>query len=284
MKIAITGCDGFVGKRLVRRLTDSGLTVIRIDLNYGFDITDFNQLEGIEPFDILIHLAARSFVPDSYRDPRNFYRVNVSGTLNVLELCRKFKAKMIFTSSYVYGIPRYLPIDEKHPLEALNPYAQSKVMGEELCQAYHRDFNLNVIVLRPFNIYGPGQNKNFLIPTILRQAKTGKIVLKDPKPKRDMVFIDDHIEAYIKAINYNFAGFDVFNIGSGQSYSVREIAETAAEILPQAIEIEFSGEQRKTEIPETLADIKKIRTVLGWKPAFSLQEGLQKILAEENSK
>ena len=278
MRIAITGCEGFVGKKLTGRVREKGHEVLKIDFAYGFDVTDFESLKNIGDFDVLIHLAAKTFVPDSFRKPRTFYQTNVTGTLNVLELCRRYNARIIYTSTYVYGIPKYLPIDEKHPLEALNPYTQSKIMGEELCRAYHRDFGLNVVILRPFNIYGPGQNESFLIPTILRQAKSGKIILKDPRPRRDLVYIDDNIDAYIKMIEYNDKGFDIFNVGSGKNYSVQEIVDMLISLFPNKIHVEYRGATRKAEIPETLADINKITLGLGWTPRTGLKEGLKAIL------
>ncbi|HID39665.1 MAG TPA: NAD-dependent epimerase/dehydratase family protein, partial [Calditrichaeota bacterium] len=280
MKIAITGCDGFVGKKLTAKLEKNGYDIAKIDLAYGFDVTDFNGLESIERFDLLIHLAARIFVPDSFRNPRALYHTNVNGTLNVLEICRKYQARIVFTSTYVYGIPEYLPIDEQHPLAALNPYTQSKLMGEELCRAYQRDFGLNVVILRPFNIYGPGQNERFLIPTIIAQAKNGKINLQNPRPKRDLIYIDDLVDAYVKTVEWEFSGLEIFNIGSGRSYSVRDIVRTIINQLPKKVEIEFSGEERPAEIPETLAGIDKIKTKLHWLPRVSFTEGIRKTIEQ----
>ena len=223
MIIVVTGSKGFVGRYLTRALLDKGYKVIEIDLISGFDITNWSEVKDIPRFDVLIHLAAKSFVPDSFINPSSFYKTNFLGTLNALELCKKYKAKMVYASSYVYGKPNYLPIDESHQVNAFNPYAQSKIIGEHLCKGYNRDFGIPVIILRPFNIFGFGQNYNFLIPSIIKQAKSGKILLKDPEPKRDFIYIDDMIEAYIKCIEYNDSSFEIFNIGFGKSYSVKEI-------------------------------------------------------------
>ena len=112
MKVAITGSRGFVGKVLVQELLKQNVQIIEIDFETGYDLLDWESLGKIEPFDALVHLAAKSFVPDSFKNPASFYENNIVGTLNALELCRKHKAKMIYTSSYVYGTPEYLPIDE----------------------------------------------------------------------------------------------------------------------------------------------------------------------------
>jgi len=275
MKIAVTGSSGFVGSHLVEKLIKLGTDMICLDIRDGIDITDWNQIKDTEKFDVLIHLAAKSYVPDSYKLPRNFYYTNIIGTLNALELCRIHKAKMIYTSSYVYGSPQYLPIDEKHPIAVFNPYAQSKIIGEQICNSYNKIFNVSVVILRPFNIYGPGQDSKFLIPSIIKQAKLGKLLLKDPKPKRDFIYIDDMIEAYIKCIEYNDSSFEIFNIGFGKSYSVKEIAEMIANKFGQEKDINFTSEKRKDEIINTVADITKAKHLLNWTPNISLKKGLK---------
>lgn len=277
-RIVVTGSSGFVGSRLLERLRKLGASLITIDIKNGTDITDWKQIRKIDNFFLLFHLAARTFVPDSFKYPRNFYHTNILGTINALDLCRINKAKMVFTSSYVYGNPNYLPVDEKHPVVPFNPYANTKIIGEQICKNYNRNFNLPIIILRPFNIYGPGQNKKFLIPSIIKQAIAKKVLLKDPKPKRDMLFVDDLIEAYIKTINYDKNTYDVFNIGSGKSYSVEEICHTVIKNINPNIEVTFEGKRRKDEIENTLADISKAKKLLNWSPKISLEEGIKQCI------
>jgi nucleoside-diphosphate-sugar epimerase len=274
MKIALTGSEGFIGNYLIQRLAQAAKDIIKIDFKYGYDITDIKSLESVPDFDVMVHLAAKSFVPESYKNPRDFYNVNVMGTLNTLELCRKNNAKMIFTSSYVYGTPQYLPIDENHPLQAFNPYAQSKIIGEQLCQGYRRDFGMNIIIIRPFNIYGAGQNENFLIPSIITQAKSGIINLHDPKPKRDFVYIKDLADAYLKAINYEDNNIQVFNLGSGVSHSIFDIIELVKSHFKTEIKVNFSNKIRKNEINDTVADISRAKKWLNWQPQYTLSDGL----------
>jgi len=278
MKIAVTGSSGFVGRRLVRKLRELNHRVIEIDRGTGYNITLFEQLRNVEEFDILIHLAALTFVPHSYKNPRDFYETNVLGTLNVLELCHKYRAKMIFASSYIYGSPKYLPIDEGHDVVASNPYSQSKIIGEQLCEGYFRDFGLNVIIMRPFNIYGPGQNTNFLIPSIITQVRSGRVILKDPAPKRDFVYIDDVVDAYLKALEYKSNSFEIFNIAYGKSSSVREIAYFIRNLMNEEFEIEFNGELRRTEILDTVGDISLAKNRLNWQPLYSIEDGLSRLI------
>jgi len=185
---------------------------------------------------------------------------------------------MIFASSYVYGTPKYLPIDEKHPLSAINPYAQSKIIGENLCRAYHRDFDMKIIIIRPFNIYGSGQNENFLIPSIIQQARKGVIELKDPVPKRDFVYISDVIEGYIMSSKYEKKSYDVFNLGSGKSYSAQEIVGKVTALFNHPIKVNFTGKKRKNEVIDTIADISKAEKLLGWVPRTMFDDGIKLIL------
>ena len=263
MKIVVTGSQGFIGKRLVPALIKDSYEVTKLDLETGYDITDWDSIKTLTDFDVIIHLAAISYVPKSYKIPREMFNVNIKGTLNMLELCRINKAKFIFTSSYVYGKPRYLPIDEEHPTEAFNPYCQSKLIGEDLCRCYNKDFGVPIIIFRPFNIYGLGQNEDFLIPMIQKQIKNDSIVkLKDSRPKRDFIHVDDVIDAYCKAVKYNKTDFEIFNLGSGTSYSVKEIAEMLVTKSGKNISIEFSEEQRENEILDTVCDNRKIIKIL----------------------
>ncbi|MDG1901166.1 MAG: NAD-dependent epimerase/dehydratase family protein [Bacteroidales bacterium] len=278
MKVAITGSRGFVGKVLVQELLKQNVQIIEIDFETGYDLLDWESLGKIEPFDALVHLAAKSFVPDSFKNPASFYENNIVGTLNALELCRKHKAKMIYTSSYVYGTPEYLPIDEIHTTVAFNPYAQSKLIGEDLCKAYNRDFGIPIVVLRPFNIFGKGQSNNFLIPLIINQASQGKVYLKDSRPKRDFIFIDDVVNAYVKSINIDITNFEVFNIGSGKSTSIAELVAIISKHYKTPIDISFSEEQRKNEVLDTIANISKAKELLNWEPTVSLFDGITKIL------
>jgi len=275
MKIAITGSSGFVGSHIVKKLKKSGSDVIALDIKNGIDITDWEKIRSIEKFDVLFHLATKIYVPESYKNPRDFYYTNTAGTLNSLELCRIHKAKIVFASSYIYGNPQYLPIDEKHPVAAFNPYSQTKIIGEQLCKGYHRDFGVPAVILRPFNIYGTGQNENFLIPSIIKQAISGSILLKDPNPKRDMVFVDDVVDAYIKAGEYNQKDYEVFNIGSGKSYSVREIVESIVDLFDYKIDVIFSGEKRQDEVLDTVADISKANRLLNWEPKIKFLHGIR---------
>jgi nucleoside-diphosphate-sugar epimerase len=278
MIIAVTGSSGFIGNKLVNSLLSAGHEIIRLDIINGIDILDWDTLKEVSQFDVFVHLAALSFVPLSYEKPRDFYNLNINGVINGLELCRIHKAKFIFASSYVYGKPKYLPIDENHPLEGFNPYAETKIIGEQICENYFKYFNVPSIVLRPFNIYGQSQNDNFLIPLILKQAKTGKIKLLDSRPKRDFVFVDDVVEAFRLSVEDVNLVFEKFNIGNGKSYSVNEVVEIVNQLYGGTLHIEYDNEKRKNEVLDTVADISKTKTLLHWSPKISLEVGLSRLI------
>ena len=281
MKIIVTGSSGFIGKNLVRSLKSNGHNVCSVDISTGYDVAEWDSVKDLHDFDIMIHLAAITYVPQSFEIPREMFRVNINGTLNMLELCRQNKAKMIFASSYIYGKPHYLPIDEEHPVSSHNPYCQSKIIGEKLCESYNKDFDVPIVIFRAFNIYGAKQNPSFLIPLIKKQIdEKGEVVLKDSKPLRDYIHISDVVKAYMAAVDHNNTGFEIFNIASGKSYSVKEIAELMVELSPNDIKIYFTEEKRKNEVMNIISDIKKIKNILDWEPEVSLEKGLKDIIKQ----
>ncbi len=284
-RVLLTGANGFVGGHLGRELRDRGAEVLTladpngraVDVRDWDSISEFGARMG--KVDLAYHLAAVTFVPYSFERPRDTFEVNVTGTLNVLELCRVFKVeRTVFASSYVYGPPRYLPVDELHPLNPVNPYSRSKIMGESLCSAYHDDFGLKCVILRPFNIYGEGQSVDFLIPSILKQAAGARIELMDPEPRRDYLYIDDAIDAYIRAGEYPGTDSAVFNIGLGLSYSVSEIVRAVLEGWGREVEVSYQQSRRKNEIMDVVANVEKAKRELGWIPKVGFKEGLRRYI------
>ena len=277
--ILVTGSSGFVGSHLVEELKRHNMEVVTLTDPEGhrIDVRDWQKIKKIDDdIDMVYHLAAKTYVPFSFENPRETYEVNVLGTLNMLELCRlRGVEKIVFVSSYVYGQPRYLPIDEKHPVQPTNPYMRSKVLGEELCRAYNNDFGIKCIIFRPFNIYGIGQSSDFLIPSIISQLQDGKVILKDPEPKRDYIYVSDLISALIKAEKFN-GDFEIFNIGCGKSYSVKEIVDKIVQLYGKEVKINYKRERRKNEIIDVVADIGKAKTKLGWELRVSFEEGLKR--------
>ena len=278
MKILVTGFSGFIGTYLVEKLKQYNHELILLDISNGVDICDWKQIKQYNNIDVIIHLANLSFVPASYSDPQNFYTTNYLSTLNMLELCRKNNARLIFFSSYVYGQPQYQPIDEVHPIQAFNPYAQTKVICESLCEGYFRDFGVPITIFRPFNIYGIGQHPDFLIPTIIQQAMNGKIEIKDDRPRRDYIHVSDIVEAVISAVEKPSSEKHIYNLGSGDSYSVKEIVTFVRSFFDNDIDYICKNEYRPNEVMDTVANINKIKCELNWQPKVTIEKGIQKMI------
>ena len=188
---------------------------------------------------------------------------------------------MIFLSSYMYGLPERLPIDEEHPTGCRNPYATSKFLGVELCRSYARDFGVNVDILRLFNPYGPGQGPNSLIETVLEQALGGEeIIVEDLDPKRDYIYLADCISAILALIGRATNGCRVFNLGSGKSHSVREVVDLVLKITGRDLPVSSRTNQRANEIPDCYADTRRLFEASGWRPRFGLEEGLRETLKD----
>jgi nucleoside-diphosphate-sugar epimerase len=272
-RVLVTGGSGFVGRRLVQSLRGEGAEVYApergiLDVSAG-PLPDLSA-------DWVVHLAGRTFVPASWNDPADFYRVNVLGTVNVLEYCRRSRAKLIYVSGYCYGIPETLPISETAPLMPNNPYAFSKSAAEEACRFFFESLQTSVMIVRPFNIYGPGQSPDFLIPRIVDQAidpSVAVIVVEDDTPKRDYVHIDDVINA-IESLLGNPRPGAIFNVGSGESYSVAKVAEMVCKAADVDKPVVSRNNRRFNDIPEVIADITAIRDAIGWSPSVALSDGL----------
>lgn len=277
--LLVTGSAGFIGGTLVKALRQAGHLVHEFDMPQG-DITSEKALlpyadKGIQH---VFHLAGKTFVPDSWKDPFGFYQVNVMGTVNVLEFCRKTGASLTYISSYLYGEPDYLPVDENHPVKSYNPYSQSKVMADATCQFYARHYQVPVTVFRPFNAYGPGQPVLFLINEIISKVLNPSIPVvevMDLRPKRDYIYIDDLVRALILSMEKPHG---IFNLGSGYSKSVEEIILLVLKYTGIQKPYHSKAVMRPNEIFDLYADIRKAGSVLGWVPQVTFEDGVERCI------
>lgn len=277
--IMVTGAKGFIGSRLVESIRNSGMEVIPIGSDFGYDLLDKRSINNLPDADVVIHLAGKTFIPSAWEDPLPFYDTNINITLNLLEYSRRRKVKkFIFPSTYVYGEPEYLPVDENHPIKASNPYTRSKLICEDLCKAYCSDFNIPTIILRLINVYGAGQPQFFLIPTIISQLPSHSIVLNDARPKRDYIYISDVIRAFQLSINLQTSTFEIFNIGSGISHSVTEVVDLILKASGAECDVIYKNMSADKNIMDTIVDISKAKKKLNWEPSITLEEGLIKMI------
>jgi nucleoside-diphosphate-sugar epimerase len=274
----VTGSTGFIGSHVAKRLQAEGVAVIGLARATGFDIlTDDLPLDDV---DHVYHLAGVTFVPRSWDDPVSFHHVNTHGTVRLLDQCRRGGVPVTFASTYVYGMPARLPIDEDAPTSVSNPYTYSKLSAENACRFFCEEYGARVAIVRPFNVYGPGQDNSFLIPMIARQAldpSVKEIVVASLAPRRDFVYISDLVEALLLAPCLPHA--QPFNVGGGRSYSVEDIVKISLECAGVIKPYRDRGEVRKNEIPDTVADISAIERACAWRPRVDIASGIRAVIA-----
>jgi NAD dependent epimerase/dehydratase len=307
-KVLVTGSEGFIGSHLVEKLLELGANVkafvmynnqgkagfldsfsdekkSKIKIIFG-NILELGTLQrAFEDVEIVFHLAASISVPYSFENPEEVISTNAIGTLNVLTAARSrnIKKLIITSSSEVYGSALFTPITEEHPLQAQSPYAASKISGDKFAESFYKAFQMPVIIVRPFNTFGPRQSARAVIPTIIMQAlKRDKIELGSLHPRRDFLFVKDTAAGFVKIAECGeeYHG-RVFNLSTGQSQSIGETAEKILKIIGKNTPIVADDKRlrpEKAEVNELLGDSQKIRTLANWKPEYTFEEGLKETI------
>jgi nucleoside-diphosphate-sugar epimerase len=202
----------------------------------------------------------------------------LGSTLAALQIARKSASSFVFMSSYVYGVPQYLPLDEDHPTGALNPYTGSKLLGEALCDQWHQLHEMPLVVLRGFNVYGDSQHLSRLIPCLLDQARKGEsLLIEDLEPKRDYLYIKDFAELIRRIVETDPVPSGVYNVGAGEVLSNREVAELVRLLSGEKRPVEYTERARRNDVMDCTVDTSKIRTAFDWQPRYTLKSGLADI-------
>ena len=302
MRLLITGAAGFIGYYTAKEMIKRGYEIVAIDSLirgkperlkelkekgarvYIVDIREEKEIKEIikkEKADVVIHLAALISVEESFQKPLLYNSINAGGTLSLLRACTEAGIeKFIYISTAaVYGNPQYLPIDEKHPTNPLSPYGVSKLAGEEYLKMYQRTTGIKGIILRLFNVYGPGQTGAYagVITKFIERASRGEplIIYGDGEQTRDFIHVKDVANVIIKALETNTTG--TFNIASGKPTRIIDLAHMVISLTGLNLQPIFT-EPRKGDIRHSYAKIDKAREVLKWEPKIDLKQGLKELI------
>ncbi len=303
INVLVTGADGFIGSHLAEKLAEAGANVRALVYYNSFnswgwldsspsakqmdivtgDVRDPHFCRKIvQNTDIIFNLAALIAIPYSYIAPDSYIDTNVKGALNICSAALDTGIKRLIqvSTSEVYGTARYVPIDEKHPLQPQSPYSASKIGADAIAMSFYHTFNLPVTVARPFNTYGPRQSARAVIPTVITQIAAGKkqIKLGDTSPTRDFNFVWDTCKGLtLLGLCDNAVGQSV-NIGSNSEISILEVVKKITTLMNSDIDI-ISEEQRirpeKSEVRRLWCDNSLIKSLTGFQSDYSLDQGLQ---------
>jgi dTDP-glucose 4,6-dehydratase len=307
--VLVTGAGGFIGSHLTEQLVRDGHRVRALVRYNGRD--DRGNLDDL-PADIqaaievergdlkdpmavrkavegqewVFHLGALIAIPYSYHHPHDVVQTNVLGTAHVLEACRANPAleRLVLTStSEVYGTARVVPIEEDHPLQAQSPYSATKIAADALGESYHRAFGLPVAILRPFNTFGARQSARAIIPTIISQALARPVVkLGRLDPRRDLTYVKDTVAGFLAIVCCDAAIGTVVNIGRGSDVSIGELVELIGRCLGRSLEVETDQARYRppaSEVERLVAGTKQAQILWGWRPRYSLEDGLKETIA-----
>ena len=298
-KVLITGADGFIGSHLTEMLLERGYQVRALSLYNSFnywgwlddirhpnlevvtgDVRDPHFCKHItQEIDIVFHLAALIAIPYSYVD------TNVKGTLNICQAAKEngVKRVLVTSTSEVYGTAQYVPIDEKHPKQPQSPYSATKIGADAMAMSFYNAFNLPVVIVRPFNTYGPRQSARAIIPTIITQIADGKreIKLGDLTPTRDFNFVKDTCKGFVELSRCDAAIGQEVNVCSNYEISMRDTLELIAKLMDAKVKF-VEDEQRirpkNSEVFRLWGDNTKIKSLTGFTPEYPIEKGLRETI------
>lgn len=306
--ILVTGAGGFIASHLIECLVTKGAKVrafvrynsrgdpgllrllpkeiLRNVLIIGGDLRDLEAVTSATRGTRLVyHLGALIGIPYSYVHPVEVIETNIMGTLNVLLAARECQVERVIhtSTSEVYGSAQYVPIDEAHPLQGQSPYSASKIGADKIVESFHLAFDVPVVTLRPFNTYGPRQSARAVIPTIITQALTKQeIYLGNLAAKRDLTYVSDTVDGFVKVADKDDIEGETFNLGTGNEITIGMLAEEIIALVGRKVEIVTDPTRLrpiKSEVVRLQSDNRRARERLDWYPRVDLQEGLRRTIA-----
>lgn len=305
MNVLVTGADGFIGSHLTEMLLEKGYKVRALSLYNSFNY--WGWLDGInhpnlevvtgdvrdphfcrhitKGIDMVFHLAALIAIPYSYVAPDSYVDTNIKGTLNICQAAKDngVKKVLVTSTSEVYGTAMYVPIDEKHPKQPQSPYSATKIGADAMALSFYNAFELPVIVVRPFNTYGPRQSARAIIPTIITQIANGvkEIKLGDLEPTRDFNYVKDTCKGFIELSECDAAIGQEINICSNYEISMRDTMNMIASIMQSDVVFVEDIQRirpKNSEVFRLWGDNSKINSLTGFKPSYSLEAGLKETI------
>lgn len=303
--VLVTGADGFIGSHLTEMLLQQGYRVKA--LSYYNSFNNWGWLDGIRhpalevvtgdvrdphfckhitrDVSVVFHLAALIAIPYSYVAPDSYVDTNVKGTLNICQAAKEngVQRVLVTSTSEVYGTARYVPIDEKHPKQPQSPYSATKIGADAMAMSFYNAFELPVVVVRPFNTYGPRQSARAIIPTIITQIKNGMktIRLGDLTPTRDFNFVKDTCRGFIQLAQCDAAVGQEVNVCSNYEISMRDTLELIARLMHAEVEFVEDTQRlrpKNSEVFRLWGDNAKIKSLTGFEPAYTIESGLQETI------
>lgn len=293
-RVVVTGAAGFLGSHLCESLVSKGTEIIALDnLMIGSianlepirnkiqiiscDITKDDLQAFIKDSHVVFHLAALASPRMCKNNFDLAFDINIRGTKNVLSACTGQELVIFMSAAPVYGDPLYVPIDEKHPLNGKDPYSITKIVGEYLCHSYYQNYGVPIVIVRNFNVFGPRQVPEYLIPTLITQALSkNKIEIWSSQPHRDFMFVDNTIDAWLKiSENPELIG-DIVNVGSGIEIQIGDLAKRISEMMAGTPVIDLNKEVIGSM--RSVCNNEKLKQKTGWMPKISLEEGLRKTI------
>lgn len=302
----VTGADGFIGSHLTELLVAEGYDVRALAMYNAFgrcgwldslpdsvraevdivagDIRDAGSMHDlVADREVVFHLAALIGIPYSYRAPGSYLDTNVRGTLNVLQASSKASVERVVhvSTSEVYGTALTVPIDEGHPLQGQSPYSASKIAADQLAFSFFSSFDLPLVIVRPFNTYGPRQSARAVIPTVITQLADGSgvIELGSLHPTRDFSFVTDTARGFVAADQAKDVAGQVVNLGTGHEISIGDVARLIADLMgiePELVRDEARVRPVNSEVDRLVADNAKARELMGWEPEYDGRDGLRR--------